>query len=114
MSAQMTSQAQNNSAPVVVSGEVQCALTGKTLRAEDAYWAPPLITARELITAVITNLRTPSKLGVILFEEQPNVPYDPEARQQLGARRSIDQMKLLGLLLLIAAIIVIPIFLLTI
>lgn len=114
MSAQMTSQAQNNAAPVIVSGEVQCALTGKTLRAEDAYWAPPLVTARDLITAVVSNLRTPGQLGVILFEEQPNVPYDPEARQQLGARRSIEQMKLLGLLLLIAVIIIVPIFLLTI
>lgn len=114
MSAQMTSQAQNNSSPVIVSGEVQCALTGKTLRAEDAYWAPPLVTARDLISAIGSNLRTPSNLGAILFEEQPNVPYDPEARQQLGARRSVEQMKLLGLLLLIAAIIIVPIFLMTI
>src|SRR5690349_20135769 len=114
MSINISTNAQGNQSPLVVSGEVHCAFTGKTLRAEDAYWAPPIITARELISAVSTNLvRTPSNLGHILFEEQPNVPYYPEARQLLASRRSFEQAKLLGVLLLIAALIVVPILLLT-
>ncbi len=54
------------------------------------------------------------KASIEHLSAQGEVEHDPEARQQLGARRSIEQLKLLGLLLLIAAIIVIPIFLLTI
>lgn len=113
MSMHTTTGGQGVKQPLVVSGEVRCALTGKTLRAEDAYWAPPLITARDLIGAVATNLlRTPSNLGHMLFDEQPNVPYDPEARELLASRRTAEQFKLLAVLLLIAALIIVPIALL--
>lgn len=111
MSVQMTSHGQANQSPAVVSGEVTCALTGRAMSAEEAYWAPPLITARELVTAVVTNaVRTPSNLGHVLFEEQPNVPYHPEARQLLASRRTAEQLKLLLILLAVAAVIVVPLF----
>lgn len=98
--------------PTVVHGELQCALTGRVLSADEAYWAPPLITTGELIKTVTTTaLRTPSNLGQVLLDEQPNVPYAPEARQELGSRRSVEQLKLLGVLLVIAALIFVPIFL---
>jgi hypothetical protein len=113
MSINMSTEVKGNQSPLLVSGEVRCALTGKVLQAQDAYWAPPLITARELIAAVWTNLvHTPSNLGHILFDEQTNVPYDPEARQLLASRITVEQLKLLGVLLLIAALIVVPILLL--
>lgn len=98
--------------PVMVSGELRCALTGRILSPEEAHWAPPLVTVRELIaTFVTTLLRTPGSLGQVLMGELPNVPYAPEARDQLAARRTAEQLKLLGLLLLIAALFVVPIFL---
>ncbi|GEM_PF-438083 len=96
-----------------VSGELRCALTGKPITAEEAYWAPPLVTAKELIgTLATTAVRAPGNLGHILFDEQPNVPYAPEARQQLGSRRSVEQLKLLLFVLLIAAVIFAPIYML--
>jgi hypothetical protein len=98
--------------PVVLSGELRCALTGRALKPEEAYWAPPLITAQDLVRTVFSNLLTPSVLGAVLFGEQANVPYAPEAREQLAARRSTEQLKLLLLLLLVAALLITPIVLL--
>lgn len=95
------------------AGMVRCALTGKELPSDQAYWAPPLVTAGELIRTVgVTLVRTPGNLGHVLFENQPDVPYDPEAREQLGARRQAEQLKLLGFLFLILVIIVGIIYLL--
>jgi hypothetical protein len=94
----------------VVSGEIRCAITGRVLTPEEAYWAPPLITARQLVTSVAQTLvTTPGNLGQILMGEQPNVPYAPEARQTLANRRTAEQLKLLVLLLLIAALFIVPI-----
>ncbi len=93
-----------------VNGELRCALTGKVISADEAYWAPPLITAGDLLrTLAVTAVRTPSNLGHILFDEQSNVPYSPDARQELGSRRSMEQLKLLFFLLLVAAVIFAPI-----
>ena len=100
------------SEPTVVSGELRCALTGRLLRPDEAYWAPPLITTRQLvITLFQTLLRTPSNLGQVLLSEQPNVPYAPEARPRLATRRSTEQLKLLVLLLCMAALLITPIIL---
>lgn len=90
----------------VIQDQLVCALTGRPITAEEAYWAPPLVTARELVSTVTSALfRSPGSLGYILLSEQPNVPYAPEAREQLAARRSAEQLKLLlGLLVLIALI----------
>lgn len=97
----------------LVNGELRCALTGKPVRPEDAYWAPPLITTRDLISTVTRTLFTsPGNLGQVLLGEQPNVPYAPDAREQLGSRRTVEQLKLIGLLLLIAALLIVPMVLL--
>ncbi|HEX9441955.1 MAG TPA: hypothetical protein VF909_19865 [Roseiflexaceae bacterium] len=98
----------------VVVEQLFCALTGVPVSAEEAYWAPPLVTARELVTTIVSNLlRTPGNLGHALFTEQPNVPYTQEAREQLAARRSAEQLKLLVGLLLLVALAAVPILLLT-
>lgn len=98
--------------PAQVDGELRCALTGKIIKPSEAYWAPPLITAGELFSTVFkTALHTPGNLGHVLLEDQPNVPYAPDARDLLASRRTTEQLKLLAVLLLIAAIIVVPILL---
>jgi hypothetical protein len=96
-----------------VQEQLYCALTGKPIDAETAYWAPPLVTARELITTIISGaLHSPGTLSHILFAEQPNVPYDPAIRAELAARRSSEQLKLLVGLLSAIALMVVPIVLL--
>jgi hypothetical protein len=98
----------------IVQEQLYCALTGAPITAEEAYWAPPLVTARQLVMTIFSNLfRTPGNLGFILFAEQSNVPYAQEARDQLAARRSAEQIKLLVGLLLLIALIAVPILLLT-
>jgi hypothetical protein len=97
-----------------VSGEVKCALTGKVLKAEEAYWAPPLITAQELVQAVATTtLQAPGNLGQVLFGEQATVPYDPEMRDELAARRTTEQIKLLLVLVVFFGLLAGLIYLLT-
>lgn len=99
--------------PQMVSSELRCALTGKPLRPHEVFWAPPLITAQQLLSSFIRTLFTaPGALGQLLLGELPNVPYDPAARTQLSARRTVEQLKILGLLLLLAALLLLPIFLL--
>ncbi|MBX0327843.1 hypothetical protein K2Z83_09155 [Oscillochloris sp. ZM17-4] len=93
-----------------IDGEVRCAITGRPLRPEEAYWAPPLVTMGELVSTLWRTLTTnPAGLSEVLMSEQPNVPYAPEARQELARRRSAEQLKLLVLLLLVAAVLIIPI-----
>ncbi|WP_298407772.1 hypothetical protein [uncultured Chloroflexus sp.] len=87
--------------------ELRCSLTGRPLTPEEAYWAPPLITARELVTTFVKTLFTnPMALGAILLSELPDVPYAPEARPLLARRRSVEQAKLLALLLVIAIVVI--------
>lgn len=86
----------------VVSGTVRCDLTGQEVNAADAYWAPPLVTLGELLATIADTARSnPSQLGQVLFAEQPNVPFAPEARELLARRRSTEQAKLLGIILLV-------------
>jgi hypothetical protein len=99
----------------VLDEQLRCALTGKALRADEAYWAPPLITTRTLVATIVrTALNAPSDLGRVLMEEQTNVPYDPQVRDVLAKRRSAEQLKLLLLLMSLIALIVVPILLITI
>lgn len=101
------------SSKAIVHEQLYCALTGVPVSADEAYWAPPLVTFRELIAAITHGLaRSPGTLGTILFAEQPNVPYAPAAREQLAARRSAEQLKLLVGLLVVIAVIAVPIVLL--
>lgn len=98
--------------PIAVGGELRCALTGRPLTHDEAHWAPPLVTVRELVATVAsTLLRTPGALGQVLLADMPNVPYAPEARERLAARRTAEQAKLLGLLLLVCALFIVPIVL---
>ena len=98
----------------IVHEQLYCALTGVPVSTEEAYWAPPLVTFRQLIAAIAHGLtHSPGTLGTVLFAEQPNVPYAPAAREQLAARRSAEQIKLLVGLLLVVAVIAAPILLLT-
>lgn len=102
-------------APTIVSEQLFCSLTGKPLRAGEIYWAPPLVTARELVVTIVGTLfRAPGNFGHILFAEQPNVPYAQEVRERLAARRSTEQLKLLVGLLIAAVLIATPIVLLAV
>jgi hypothetical protein len=116
MSAQISSQPgqpTHGAEPAMVSGELRCTLTGRLLSPDEAYWAPPVITTRQLVTTVVQTLFTaPSNLGTVLLSDLPNVPYAPEARPQLASRRSAEQLKLLLVLLLLAALLIIPIVML--
>lgn len=94
----------------VVDEQLYCSLTGKPISREEAYWAPPLISARELVSAIGTALfRAPDTLSMILFAEQPNVAYANDARELLARRRSQEQLKLLVGLLAVCALIAAPI-----
>jgi hypothetical protein len=98
---------------MLVQEQLYCALTGVPVSSDEAYWAPPLVTFRALLGAIGHGLtHSPGTLGTILFAEQPNVPYAPAAREQLAARRSAEQIKLLVGLLLLVALIATPILLL--
>jgi hypothetical protein len=100
--------------PVVIEEQLYCSLTGKPISGDAVYWAPPLVTARELVATIVSGLfRAPGSLGHILFAEQPNVPYAKDAREELAARRSSEQAKLLGVLLLAVALLAAPIILLS-
>lgn len=91
-----------------------CSLTGKPVSREEAYWAPPFVSARDLIVVIFRTLtQSPGALGQLLFAEPVNVPYAPDAREQLASRRSSEQIKLLLGLLLIVALIAVPIILLS-
>lgn len=104
----------NDQASTVINEQLICSLTGRPINASEAYWAPPLITARQLVTTVFETLtRSPGMLGSVLMAEQPNVPYAQEARDELAKRRSAEQLKLLLGLLVLVAIIIVPILLLT-
>lgn len=112
MTVEVQNRAPEADEPLVVNGELRCALTGKALRPDEAYWAPPLITTGQLVSTLFTTVtRTPADLGRVLFAEQPNVPYAPEAREELGARRTTEQLKFLGVLLLVAVVLLSPVLL---
>jgi len=94
----------------IIHEQLYCALTGVPVSAEEAYWAPPLVTFGELIGAIKHGLlHSPGTLGTILLAEQPNVPYAQAAREQLAARRSAEQIKLLISLLVVIALVAAPI-----
>ena len=97
----------------IIQEQLHCALTGRPVSAETAYWAPPLVTARELVVTIMRGaMHSPATLSHVLFADQPNVPYHPDVREQLSARRTSEQFKLLVGLLLAIALIVVPIVIL--
>ncbi len=108
-------EAQVADTPSAAPAEEQliCSLTGQALTPAEVYWAPPLVTARQLVGTIITTLvHAPGNLGHVLFAEQPDVPYAQAVREQLAARRSAEQLKLLVGLLIIAVLIAAPILML--
>jgi hypothetical protein len=110
--AHVTDSSTSQTAPAAEQPLV-CSLTGRSITPAETYWAPPLVTARELVAAVVaTVVRAPGNLGHILFAEQPDVPYAQDVRDQLAARRSAEQLKLLVGLLIAAALIAVPILML--
>jgi hypothetical protein len=106
---QAPEQPETDNAPgsTTPTGEtVRCALTGEEISAEEAYWAPPVVTFQELASTVFATLKNnPGDLGRVLFAEQQNVPYSPNARDELASRRTTEQLKLLGVLLLILLVV---------
>lgn len=103
----------SNEPPMVVEEQLYCSLTGRPISRDEAYWAPPLVTARELVTTILSTLiRAPHQLGYILFTEQPNVPYAKDVREQLAQRRSAEQLKLLIGMLVVLGLLLLPVFLL--
>lgn len=107
-----TANAGDTSGDAPTAPTVRCALTGEEISAEEAYWAPPLVTAKELVSMIATKaFRSPGELKQVLFAEQPNVPYSPRARDELASRRTTEQLKLIGPILLIVVLIVAIIYL---
>ncbi|MEO7912772.1 MAG: hypothetical protein ABIV47_24240, partial [Roseiflexaceae bacterium] len=52
----------------IVHEQLYCALTGVPVSAEEAYWAPPLVTFRQLMATITHGLmHSPGTLGTILF-----------------------------------------------
>lgn len=84
-----------------------CALCHTPLCAEHAVMGQPFITARQLATTTaVTALRAPALLGDLLFKELDKVPYCAACRAQLAARRTAEQLKFLGGVLLVLALLI--------
>jgi hypothetical protein len=107
-----TSPSASNNAPAAPTAAeepatattVRCALTGEEISSEEAHWAPPLVTLNQLFAAVFDKNRETGSLTTVLFAEQPDVPYSPRAREELASRRTTEQLKFLGLVLVVLLI----------
>lgn len=66
-----------SSTPAKVREQLVCALTSTPINADTAYWAPPLVTASQLVQNGNCEQtgHSPSTPGHVLFDEQPDVPY---------------------------------------
>jgi hypothetical protein len=93
--------------------QAQCAHCGTGLCAEHAIAGQPFITARQLLTTIISAaVRAPGLLGDILFKELDKVEYCPDCREEIGARRQSEQLKFAGgMLLAILLAVGLPLFL---
>jgi hypothetical protein len=101
-----TANAGGTSGDTSTAEPLRCALTGEVISPEEAYWAPPLVTVEQLFDTIRSTLKeNPGHLPQVLFAEQPDVPYSPQARDQLGDLRSKEQLKLMGVLLLVLLVI---------
>ncbi|MCS6839419.1 MAG: hypothetical protein NZ699_05215 [Roseiflexus sp.] len=113
MSVEKPSTTSSDETQIIVEEQLYCSLTGRPISRDEAYWAPPFITARQLVTTIIsTAIHAPHQLGYILFAEQPNVPYAKDVREQLARRRSAEQLKLLIGLLAVLGVLLLIVFLL--
>lgn len=91
-----------------------CTKCGTALCTLHVHQGQPFISARQLVaTTASTAVRTPALLGDILFKELDQVPYCAECREDLAARRTTEQLKfLLGMLLIVAVVVGVPMYLL--
>ena len=85
----------------------QCARCRAHLCDEHTIAGQPLITARQLISAIATTaVRAPGLLGDILFKELDQVGYCATCREQVAVERVAEQQKLLGGVLLVLVLLV--------
>lgn len=99
--------------PAATTSATTCTVCGTSLRDEDIRLGQPFITARQLVTTIVTTaLRAPGVLSDLLFKELDQVPYCAECRDELAAKRTGEQLKfLLSVLLVMALVIGVPIYL---
>lgn len=90
-----------------------CSMCQVSICAEHTRRGYPLITARQLATVTATTAtRAPKMLGEILFREIEQVDYCEDCREVVAERRQSEQMKfLLGMLLVIALVVGVPVLL---
>ena len=83
--------------------QVQCARCGKPLAPDEAQMGQPLITAGELLRTVI---KTP---GILTGPPLAEVAYCAECRPIIAQKRVSEQLKVLGLMLLILSVVAVVI-----
>jgi hypothetical protein len=90
-----------------------CATCRASLCEDHTQPGHPLITARQLVTTTATTaFRAPGLLSDILFKEMDQVAYCAACREAVAARRTTEQLKfLLGMLLIFAVAVGIPLYL---
>lgn len=99
--------------PAPMTTATTCTVCGTALRDDDIKLGQPFITARQLVTTIVTTaLRAPGVLSDLLFKELDQVPYCAECRDELAAKRTGEQLKfLVGVLLIMALVIGVPLYL---
>jgi predicted nucleic acid-binding Zn ribbon protein len=109
----MTSIPTQASSATTTTSATTCTVCGAALRDEDIRLGQPFITARQLVTTIMTTaVRAPGVLSDLLFKELDQVPYCAECRDELAAKRTGEQLKfLLGVLLIMALVIGVPLYL---
>lgn len=99
--------------PAPTTTATTCTVCRTALRDDDIKLGQPFITARQLVTTIVTTaLRAPGVLSDLLFKELDQVPYCADCRDELAAKRTSEQLKfLVGVLLIMALVIGVPIYL---
>ena len=82
---------------------VQCARCGKPLAPDEAQLGQPLITAGELLRTII---KTP---GILTGPPLAEVAYCAECRPIIAQKRVSEQLKVLGLMLLLLSVVAVVI-----
>ena len=92
---------------------VGCVDCQDPLCADHTILSHPLITVRQLMTAILTTaMRAPGMLGELLFKELDQVNYCATCRETVSVQRQAEQLKLAGGMLLALVLVVgLPTFL---
>ena len=90
-----------------------CTVCKSALCSEHVQQGQPFISARQLVTTTATMaIRAPGVLADLLFKELDLVPYCASCREELAAKRTGEQLKfLIGMLLILALVIGLPMYL---